>query len=194
MRTKILIAFLLVIGVSFYLVTASTIRLVGDSLFADTVKTGMTSAAELSAMLGERYPHEDADAFYQRLMQAARSGGGRLLVVDMDAKVQYDTFDEQCGTRLALAEVHTVVSGEVESDYGFHQVMDGTQQAPSVLDPLTGRDVNRTWAGCFVSALVSGSERCGALVMIVSVQDTVDSLTSMRDQMLGSLALRWLWC
>ena len=38
------------IGVSFYLVTTSTIRLVGDSLFADTVKTGMTSAAELSAM------------------------------------------------------------------------------------------------------------------------------------------------
>ena len=74
------------IGVSFYLVTASTIRLVGDSLFADTVKTGMTSAAELSAMLGEQYPREDADAFYHRLIQAARSGGGRLLVVDLDGK------------------------------------------------------------------------------------------------------------
>ena len=173
------------IGVSFYLVTASTIRLVGDSLFADTVKTGMTSAAELSAMLGQQYPHEDADAFYHRLIQAARSGGGRLLVVDMDAKVQYDTFDDQCGTRLALAEVHSVVSGELESDYGFHQIESGARQAPSVLDPLTGRDVNRTWVGCFVSALVSGGERSGALVMIVSVQDTVDSLTSMRDRMLG---------
>ena len=115
------------IGVSFYLVTASTIRLVGDSLFADTVKTGMTSAAELSAMLGEQYPHEDADAFYHRLIQAARSGGGRLLVVDMDAKVQYDTFDDQCGTRLALAEVHSVVSGELESDYGFHQIESGVR-------------------------------------------------------------------
>ncbi|MBR5302093.1 MAG: HAMP domain-containing protein [Clostridia bacterium] len=170
---------------SFYLVTASTIRLVGDSLFADTVKAGMTSVSELSSVLSQQYPHEGADTFYQRLIQAARSGGGRLLVVDMDAKVQYDTFDEQCGTRLALAEIHTILDGELESDYGFHQVQDGSQQAPSVFDPLTGRDINSTWVGCFVSALVSGGRRTGALVMIASVQDTVDSLTSMRDQMLG---------
>ena len=170
---------------SFYLVTASTIRLVGDSLFADTVKAGMTSVSELSSVLSQQYPHEGADTFYQRLIQAARSGGGRLLVVDMDAKVQYDTFDEQCGTRLALAEIHTILDGELESDYGFHQVQDGSQQAPSVFDPLTGRDINSTWVGCFVSALVSGWRRTGALVMIASVQDTVDSLTSMRDQMLG---------
>ena len=170
---------------SFYLVTASTIRLVGDSLFKDTVKTGMTDVSELSAVLGEQYRHEDADAFYQRLIQAARTGGGRLLVVDMDAKVQYDTFDEQCGTRLALAEVHSILDGVKESDYGFHQVDNGLQQAPSVLDPLTGRDVSRTWVGCFASALVSGGERTGVLVMIASVQDTVDSLMFMRDQMLG---------
>lgn len=170
---------------SFYLVTASTIRLVGDSLFADTVKSGMTSVAELSSMLGEQYGRESADAFYQRLIQAARTSGGRLLVVDMDAKVQADTFDEQCGTRLALAEVHSILEGEKESDYGFHQVEDGGRQAPSVLDPLTGRDVNHTWVGCFASALVDGGERTGVLVMIASVQDTVDSLMSMRDRMLG---------
>ena len=145
----------------------------------------MTSVSELSSVLSQQYPHEGADTFYQRLIQAARSGGGRLLVVDMDAKVQYDTFDEQCGTRLALAEIHTILDGELESDYGFHQVQDGSQQAPSVFDPLTGRDINSTWVGCFVSALVSGGRRTGALVMIASVQDTVDSLTSMRDQMLG---------
>ena len=170
---------------SFYLVTASTIRLVGDSLFDQTVKTGMTSVSELSAVLGEQVRRESADAFYHRLIQTARTGGGRLLVVDMDAKVQMDTFDEQCGTRLALAEIHSILDGEKESDYGFHQIEDGTQQAPSVLDPLTGRDVNKTWVGCFASALVSDGERVGVLVMVDSVQDTMDSLTFMRDRMLG---------
>ena len=171
---------------SFYLVTTSTIRLVGDSLFEDAVRAGMTSVAELSATLGERIGKESADAFYERLLQAARSGGGRLLVVDMDGKVQADTFDERCGTRLALSEVYTLLRGEKESDYGFHQIEDGTtQQAPSVLDPLTGRDVNRTWVGCFASALVSDGNRVGALVMITSVQDTFDSLTSMQDRMLA---------
>ena len=173
------------IGVSFYLVTASTIRLVGDSLFEATVRTGMTSVSELSAVLGEHVGQESTDAFYQRLIQAARSGGGRLLVVDTNAKVQFDTFDERCGTKLALSEVHTLLTGERESDYGFHQVDEGAQQAPSVLDPLTGRDINRTWVGCFTSALFSGGERVGVLVMIASVQDTVDSLMYIRDQMLG---------
>ena len=152
----------------------------------------MTSVSELSSMLAQRYQHEDADTFYHHLIQAARTGGGRLLVVDMNAKVQYDTFDEQCGTRLALSEVHSILDGAQESDYGFHQVHNGTQQAPSVLDPLTGRDVNSTWVGCFASALVSGGERTGALVMIASVQDTVDSLTSMRDRMLGVFGIALL--
>ena len=180
-----MIAFLLVIGLSFYLVTASTIRLVGDSLFADTVKAGMTEVSKLSSELGEQVGRENADTIYQRLIQAARVGGGRLLVVDMDGKVQYDTFDERCGTRLALAEIYTLLDGQKESDYGFHQVEDGSRQAPSVFDPLTGRDINRTWVGCFSSALVCDGERIGALLMIASVQDMMDSLTSMRDRMLG---------
>jgi len=179
-----------VIGVSFYLVAASTIRLVGDSLFEDTIRSGMTSVSELSAVLGEHIGGESADAFYQRLLSAARSGGGRLLVVDMDGKIQFDTFDEQCGTRLSLGEVHTLLRGERESDYGFH-LMDGAgrEQAASVLDPITGRDVSRIWMGCFASALISEGERVGALVLVLSVQDTVDSLTSVQDRMLGVFAL-----
>lgn len=170
MRTRILVAFLLVIGLSFYLVTVTTIHLVGDSLFEDTVQSGMSGVAELSAALGERVGAEPADAFYQRLLEAARTSGGRLLIVDMDGKVQADTFDAHCGTRVALSEVYALLRGEQESDYGFHRVLGSAQE--------------ETWVGCFASALVSGGARVGALVMIVSVQDTVDSLTFMRDQMM----------
>ena len=172
-----MIAFLLVIGVSFYLVAASTIQLVGDSLFAQRVASGLQNVCELSAVLGEQFEQESADSFYQRMIQAARTGGGRLLVVDMDGKVQFDTFDERCGTRLALAEVHTLLRGERESDHGFHR-LDGTQT------PVEGMDDQSAWVGCFTSALFAAQRRVGALVMIVSVQDTVDSLLVMRNQML----------
>ena len=178
------------IGVSFYLVAASTIRLVGDSLFEETVRAGMQSVSELASVLGERMGREPAEVLYQRLLQAARSGG-RLLIVDMDGKVQLDTFDERCGARLALEEVYTLLRGEKESDYGFHlQDGRGQTQAASLLDPLTGRDVERIWMGCFTAALASaGGERVGALVLVTSVQDTVDSLTSVQDRMLGIFAL-----
>ena len=175
---------------SFYLVAASTIRLVGDSLFEDTIRQRMIGVSELSASLGERMQQESADVFYQHLLQAARTGGGRLLVVDMDGKIQFDTFDQKCGTRLQLAEVHSLLGGEKESDYGFHLTDgNGRQQAPSVLDKISGRDISRIWVGCFTSALIAGEERLGALVMVASVQDTVDSLTFMRDRMLGVFAL-----
>ena len=75
------------IGVSFYAVAASTIRLVSDSLFEDTIRRQKTEAAELAGALRGRLESETADAFYVRLLQAARESGGRLLIVDGDGKV-----------------------------------------------------------------------------------------------------------
>jgi len=190
-RTKILIAFLLVIGASFYLVAASTVRMVGDSLFADAVRARMTHVSQLASALSER--EESADAFYQRLLEAARQSGGRLLVVDADGKVTFDTFDERCGTRLALSEVYTVLSGEADSDYGFHrQDAAARAETPSLLDQIIGRDDGHVWVGSFCAALTREGSRAGALVLVASVQDAVDSLTSMRGQMLGVFALALL--
>ena len=47
----------------------------------------MSEVRALSATLGERVESDSADAFYQRLLQAASQNGGRLLVVDADGKV-----------------------------------------------------------------------------------------------------------
>ncbi|HIS95671.1 MAG TPA: HAMP domain-containing protein [Candidatus Ventricola gallistercoris] len=183
-------AFLLIIGLSFYLVAVSTINLVGDSLFADTIRQQMSSVSQLAVTLGERLNRETAEAFYQRLTQAARQIGGRLLVVDTDGKVIFDTFDERCGTLLALGEVHTVLRGEKDGDYGFHlQDGAGVQQAPSIFDRITGRDVSRVWVGCFTAPLEDGGEMQGVLIQLSSVQDTVDSLVSMRDRMIGVFLL-----
>ena len=104
----------------------------------------MSEVRALSATLGERVESDSADAFYQRLLQAASQNGGRLLVVDTDGKVTYDTFGERCGTLLSLAEVRTVLRGETDGDYGFHlQSGAGKTQAPSILDGITRRDISR---------------------------------------------------
>ena len=186
-----MVAFLLVIGVSFSVVTVSTIGLVGGSLFEEEARSGVTSVTQLASSLGERMQSEKADTLYARLVEAARSCGGRLLVVDMDGKVQFDTFDQSCGTRLALAEIYTLLRGERESDYGFHLTDgQGRTQTPSIFDAVTGRDVSRVWDGCFTAALVDGQgERMGALLLVMSVQDAVDSVIFMRDRMLGVFAL-----
>ena len=159
-------------------------RLVGDALFSDAIRTHATQTRNLASALGERMSGDTADAFHQRLVQAASQGGGRLLVVDTDGKVTDDTFGERCGTLLALSEVHTILRGERDADYGFHlQDGAGKTQAPSVLDALTGRDVSRIWVGCFAAPLEEDGQRLGVLVLLTDVQETVDSLISVRDRM-----------
>lgn len=170
---------------SFYLAAASTIRLVGDSLFEETVRARVAEVSQLAVTVGERLSQDTTDVLYVRLLDAARASGGRLMLVDPDGKVQLDTFDERCGQRLALGEVYAVLGGEADGDYGFHRqsAADGAQ-AVSPLDALTGRDGAHEWTGCFVSALYAQGARTGALVLVESVQETVDSLTSMRERML----------
>ena len=185
-----LVAFLLVIGAAFYLVAFSTIRLVGDALFDDTIRAHMNKVRMLSVTLGERVESDSADAFYQRLLQAASQSGGRLLVVDTDGKVTYDTFGERCGTLLSLAEVRTVLRGETDGDYGFHlQAGVGKTQTPSILDSFTGRDISRVWVGCFTAPLEADGRRVGVLILLSGVQETVDSLISVRDRMVGIFLL-----
>ena len=173
---------MLVIGAAFYLVAFSTVRLVGDALFSDAIRSHAAQTQNLAAALGEKLGSDTADAFHQRLLQAASQSGGRLLVVDADGKVTYDTFGERCGTLLALGEVHSVLRGEKDADYGFH-LRDGAgkTQAPSVLDALTGRDISRVWVGCFVSPLEADGQRTGALLLLTDVQETVDSLEMVRQ-------------
>ena len=112
-----------------------------------------------------------ADAFYLELTEAARQLGGRLLIVDPDDKVIFDTANESCGMMLPLAEAVSVLRSERDSDYGYHEIRE---------DENTGR-----WEGCFVSALRDEDGRLsGALVFATSVQHTVDQVIRLRDRML----------
>lgn len=52
-----------------------------------------------------------------------------------------------------------------------------------MLDALTGRDVSRIWVGCFAAPLEEDGQRLGVLVLLTDVQETVDSLISVRDRM-----------
>ena len=172
-----------------------TVHLVGDSMFRDTVAMQMTDVSQLAVTLASDMENETADTFYLRLLEAARYHGGRLLVVDQDGKVTADSYDESVGARLALSEMTSVLSGKTDGDYGFHLLTQDTQQ-PSALrraaDLLLGRQSGGNWVGCFAAPMEVAGERAGALLMIVSVQDTVNSLDEIQIKMLGIFLLALL--
>ncbi|MCR4706326.1 MAG: HAMP domain-containing histidine kinase [Clostridiales bacterium] len=160
----------MILGTAFYLAANWTLGVVGDSLLQETVSVRASEVSRLSVSLSERLSGS-VDAFYLDLTEAARQLGGRLLIVDPDDKVTFDTANERCGTVLPLAEAVTVLRGERDTDYGYHQVKGE-------------RDEGR-WEGCFVSSLLDRNGRLsGALIFIASVQATVDQVLNLRDRML----------
>ena len=173
-----------------------TVHLVGESLFRDTVRRQMADVSELAFEFCSEMENETADTFYLRLLEAARSSGGRLLVVDQDGKVQADTFDEVTGERLALSEMWSVLDGKADGDYGFHLLTSDEEEVPSLLrraaEVLLGRSVGGKWVGCFCVPLDGSDQTSGALLLIASVQSTVDSLDEMQLQMLGVFFLTLL--
>lgn len=168
-----------------------TVHLVGDSLFRDTVVREMTGVSQLAVTLEGAMESETTDAFYTRLLEAARYHGGRLLVVDRDGKVQADSFDERCGVRLAFSEMISVLDGKTDGDYGFHLLADAQQEERSLprraADMLLGRRSGGNWVGCFVAPMGGG-----ALLMVTSVQDTVDSLDEIQLKILAIFLLALL--
>ncbi len=185
-----MVGFLLIICISYYVVATSLIRMVGDSLFDEKVRAEQSTVAALAVEFAPLWERDDTDVCYDALLEAGRQTGGRLLVLDMDGKVQLDTFSEYNGMRLYLAEVSTLLTGERTADYGFHLLPGGGQrQRFSWLDLFSGRDRDSIWAGYFTALLVQDGERIGVLLYSSQVQDMVDSLVGMRDQMLYTFLL-----
>ncbi len=172
---------LLVISAAFVLAAGVTIGMVSDSLLQENASRQAQTLLRLSTSLEGRLESGGADGFYQELIEAARRLSGRLLVVDTDGKVSFDTFDERCGTLLPLEEVLSVLSGESDADYGFHRIAeDGGGQTPALTE---AGQAGEFWEGCFTSALRDETGRTvGVLISIVSIQETVLKIEQLRNR------------
>ena len=99
--------------------------------------------------------------------------GGRLLLLDNDGKVQFDTFARLQGCRLELPEVLSVLTGHESSAYGVHllpsdeQAGDGSAHVAYCAAQLTGSD-----------------GRLGCLLYVSTVQELMESLTDVRRQLI----------
>ena len=168
MRTRIVFSLLVVIGLTFYLVTALTVNLTGTSLLQDTARTQMGYVSALAVSLEEQ-GSLSAEDLYRGLNEAARRNGGRLLALDTDGKVLGDTDGLLWGQRMTVPEVTQVLYHGSSADYGYHKSEESADG----------------WDGYFVSALLSEDGRiAGAVVRIVSVQETMAALHRLRTRLL----------
>ena len=94
--------FLLIIGLSFFVMANSLTNTVSDYLFEQKISGDSASAAVLASKSAAWLQKADTDTLYRQLSISGSELGGRLLVIDKDGKVQVDTFSELNGTLLDL--------------------------------------------------------------------------------------------
>ena len=179
-----MLAFLLIVGVSYYLVATSLIGLVGDSLFSDRMRQDHAAADKLAAELGPLYAERDMEKAQQLLEAAGGELGGRLMLLDQSGKVQLDTFCELNGSRLELPEVVSVLSMGSASDYGVHRLDDNGGEN-SWLQWLRPYDPNAEWVAYCTSALTADGVVQGVLLYSSPVQEMMDRLSSLQTRMVA---------
>ncbi len=169
-------AFLLIIGVSFAVMASRLTGFVSDYLYEQRIRQDSLSVEKLATAAAPLFESAASDKLNETLLSAGGEMGGRLLVVDQDGKVQFDTYARLMGVRLELPEVLAILGGGQSTAYGIHR-LGGTEEVPD------SGDAGDYVAYC-ASVLVGASGTLGALVYASPVAEMMDSLTLVEQQLI----------
>ena len=102
---RILLAFLLIVGLSFYIMASSLSRMVGDFLFEERVSASRSGLETLAVRLSPLLRARDTEALRREMVAYGSEAEGRVLLTDQSGKVQLDTYGRMNGQRLEIPEV-----------------------------------------------------------------------------------------
>lgn len=177
-----MLAFLLIVGVSYYAVATSLVALVGDYLFDDRMQQDRVQTDQLAAQIAQLYQTGQMSAVQARLEEASGELGGRLMLLDQSGKVQADSYSELNGSRIELPEVVSILADGKTVDYGVHKLPGSGGQA-SFLSFLRPYDQTAEWVGYCTSALTHGGKTVGVLLFSSPIQEMMQRLFALQDQM-----------
>ena len=115
------------------------------------------------------------------LAEQSQAMDGRLMLIDMDGKVQYDTLREMSGQRLQLQEVLTVLNGLDEQAYGLHST--GEAGAERMAGDYSGQTAYS------VHAMDGVDGQIGALLFVSRIQSLMDSLGTVQWKLISVFVL-----
>lgn len=120
--------FLVILGASFAAMAALMTGLVSSTLYAQRTRQASLAAEKLAASVAPFFASANLSGLEDTLQSAAADAEGRILLIDAEAKIQLDTLSLAEGTRTAVPEAITVLSGSAPHAFGIHPV-DGEEYA-----------------------------------------------------------------
>ena len=176
-----MLAFLLIVGLSFFAMAGSLSSMVGDYLFTQQIRADRTGLEMLAVKISDDVYQGDVDALRSQLSLASGEMGGRIMLLDENGKVQLDTFGEMNGERLQYPEITNILAKGMTTDYGVHELETGHQLDSNNL--LFTRRGNASWVGYCSAGVVHSSRIIGVLLLVSPVQEMMQNLYQLQDRM-----------
>ena len=152
------------------------VRITSADLIDQRIASELARSDSLAESLAAPLSAGNAEAVDALCRQA-----GRVLVLNLRGVVLADPYGEWLGARLEHPEVRSVLDYLRVSDANFHTL--SVQHAPEgAFSLFTPRPSGRTLMA--VSAIIHGSSRIGAVVVVSSADDLLESI----DQIQNNLA------
>ncbi len=181
-RWKILLAFFVIVGVSFGVAATNLTGLVRSYLFDQREREDSLLTEKAAAEVADAFSSASAEEVNRLLAENAKSMNGRLMLIDRDGKIQFDTFGDMCGRRIQQEEVLRVLTlGENEA-YGVY--------TPGRVETkrMSGEE-NAEHLAYSVHRIEDGNGPIGALLYVSRIQELVDSLGKVQWQLIRVFAV-----
>ena len=181
-RWKILLALFLIVGLSFFVAATTLTGLVSDYLFDQRTRDDSMKTEKLALAAAPLFQSVSVNELNDMLEEYAVSMDGRLMLIDNDGKIQYDTFQNLCGQRIKVDEALRVLSGGKEEAYGIH--------APgrAAVEEMSG-EIGADYVAYSVHEMTGFQGRIGAALYVSRVQSLMDSLNTVKVRLMRIFAV-----
>ncbi len=157
---------MLIISASFVVTDILLTGSVRDYLYEQRIRQDSLSLERLAATVAPLFVSGQTDALNDTLTSSAGELNGRLLILDTDGKIQFDSSARLLGQRSELPEILSILTGGASSSYGIHTLPDAA---------VTSADGDARVVYCAVQ-MVDGTGPVGVLLYCSSVGELIDSL------------------
>lgn len=179
-RWKVMLAFFLIIGLSFLVMAGTLINMLGEYLFSQRIQADRAGLEKWAVQAAGYLTFADAGGLDDTVRRAGAELGGRVLLLDAQGKVQADSFQTAQGRRLDYPEVASILVGGETADYGVHSLKTGEAAAGGGMLRFAGAE---EWVSYSTAGIVSSSHVIGVLLLVSSVRGLMQGLSAVQTQM-----------
>lgn len=176
-----MLAFFLIIGLSFILMAGTLINMLGNYLFGQRIQGDRAVLEKWAVQSAALLSQANARGLDDTVKRAGAELGGRVLVLDQDGKVQADSYLSALGQRLAYPEVTSILVSGRTADYGVHSLKTG--ESADQNSNMLGFASSGEWVSYSTAGVVQENHVIGVLLLVSSVRDMMQSLLTVQNNL-----------